>query len=148
MTGRRERKRRKSLVHVHAGTDVTIDRVTAFGDADRSEQLQTLAELNRRVTDDATTVELALLGIALAFFAAVLAPRPVMPEVAGAWAWLIIGLIGAGGVLITLSPALVSAAIRSNRRDSAAAWLIAYEDEIARRRGAKGRAARAWRKTH
>jgi len=127
---------------------VTLELVHAFAEAPRAEQVEALGELRRRVEDDSTVIELGFASLALGALLALAGPSNVLPEATNLVAGILIGAIGGLATVVTVSPALISIARRSNRRDAAAAWLTAYEDELSHRRAARGRAARRWLRTH
>jgi len=127
---------------------VSLALVDAFAEAPRAEQVQALGELRKRVEDDSTAIELGLLGAALGALFTIVGPGDALPEVTNVLTGLVFGILGGLTVVLVVSPGLFAIALRSNRRDAAAAWLTAYEDELARRRSARGRHARAWQRAH
>lgn len=139
--------------HVHRDFRVTVNRVDAFGEPPREEQIVVLAELRRLADDDSNDVQTTIMiAIASVVRTIVVAPRLVInaaPGSAAAWAYVLAsGTVAAIVVSLVLLPVIVSAFVRGVRREGAKVWLGTHEAELQRRWQISGRAAHRWRRTH
>jgi hypothetical protein len=123
---------------VHADIAVTTDRLDSFANATIDDQLATLATLRERAADSGST-ELAVLGIAIAVLIALLVPTSGLTDYgAVSSAWELLGRIVASVIVGFVVVALIVAGgrewlQRDRRRELAAVWLAAYDDELTRR---------------
>lgn len=139
-------------VHVHDDMEVTRTRLDAFANASRMEQAEVLAILRARAADESSAATLGLLSILIATLVVMIGPvitinvddslrtNPIF--VAALVAVIVIVL------LLAFTPALFDQARYQNRRERAAVWIGAYQDELARRHRLKGRVARRWQRRH
>lgn len=127
----------KAIDHIYRHINVTPALVDRFTNASRATQLTVLAQLRKRAADDSHTVELAIAAIAVSVVLSLTGTPHLdlakLPWQVGVATGGTLGLLAAA----MLAPLLIGSAIRSNRRDTAAVWLGAYEDEIQRRNGTK-----------
>lgn len=134
--------------YLHRDTNVTTQRLDQFAARTHAEQAEILGQLRKRAADDSHIIELTVMSIAIALLAMFVVPTRVdltgLPLIG---AFITGGAIGIFAVLI-LAPTLIAAAVRNSRREAATVWLGAFEDELQRRRGLRGRAARKWRAEH
>ena len=133
--------------HLHRDVDVTTERLDRFAHEPRAVQLRVLAALREKAVED--NLELTLIAISLAIFLPLLtfvaAPKTT---VLSFWALTLVSIAIAALVLVVLAPVAWAAVKEHRRREIATVWLGAYLDELERRRGQRGRAARRWRATH
>jgi len=136
--GRNKAIRAQAQPFVHADIAVTTDRLDSFASAAIDDQLATLATLRERAADSGST-ELAVLGIAIAVLIALLVPTSGLTDYDGvsSW-WELLGRIVASVIVGFVVVLLIVAGgrewlQRDRRRELAAVWLAAYEDELTRR---------------
>jgi uncharacterized iron-regulated membrane protein len=139
----RERERRnrgiraKAEPFLHPDIAVTTDRLDNFANAEVDDQLATLAALRERGADNGAT-ELAVFGIAIAVLVALVIPSGLGDYGAISNVWELLGRVVASIVVgLVIVMMVISGARdwiqRDRRRELAAVWLAAYEDELARR---------------
>jgi len=139
--------------HLYADDRVTIDRVDAFAVASRREQVLVLTELRRRSGEDPNDVQTSVMvgafGVLSTLFVAPKVADLVQTLGSEPWLlWLPTGVAAGVVIIISLSPVIVSALLRGSKRERAALWLRAFEDELERRRSMGGRSGRLWRRLH
>lgn len=135
-----------------------MHRVALFAEKSPEEQLRILTEL-RGLSGSGWADNIAGLGVALAFLigmssiAATILPGSyeTWPREWGTTAH-VLDVVTWGLVIVGIAWCSLLVARDSNKRavtsSRARALLAAYEDELARREAAKGRAAREWRRRH
>lgn len=151
MTSKRKRSRPRSQIpHVHQHSDVTIELVDAFADASRREQLAALTELRLAYANDDHVSVLGATSLVVSAFLVLSVPL-LLPaaDVPASWlARVILAIVILAMLLIVCVQLLIDLARSHVRRERAYAWIAAYEAELSRRYGLRGRAARAWQRTH
>lgn len=136
--GRNKAIRAQAEPFVHADIAVTTDRLDSFANAAIDDQLATLATLRERAADSGST-ELAVLGIAIAVLIALLVPTSGLTDYSAVSSvWELLGRIVASVIVGFVVVVLIVAGgrewlQRDRRRELAAVWLAAYEDELMRR---------------
>ncbi|MBD3940677.1 hypothetical protein IF188_03060 [Microbacterium sp. NEAU-LLC] len=127
---------------------MNAERLRAFALDDLDAQRQALAILRARAARDGEHLAMALVGIVVAVIAAF--GIPMVTAATEVPTWLTWGGVTVVAV-ITFAFVMHAMAIigqGSKERSYAAAWVGAYEDELARWRDMPGRAGREWRKSH
>jgi hypothetical protein len=134
---------------IYEDVEVTPERLDRFGNADRATQVAVLTTLRLRANDSSNDTQIAVLALVVSTFGIFLSPAsPVDLSKTPLWVSLVVGaILGFGGALVAV-PFLIRPLVRSVRRERARVWMPAFEDEIARRRALRGRAARKWQHTH
>lgn len=145
----RERERRNREVRgraepfLHPDISVTTKRLDDFGDAAVEDQLATLATLRERGADNGVT-ELALLGVAITLLIAIVVPNTGVTEFGEASdLWELLARIVASVIIALMIVVMTVVGARDwirrdRRRELAAVWLAAYEDELTRRAQLRG----------
>jgi protein-S-isoprenylcysteine O-methyltransferase Ste14 len=148
-----------TAVHLHNDLHVTRARVEDFASADFDIQLGVLASLRSNADSQEATQVLAVQSMVVAVLAVLLTFAPgIVPHVKaidyGPFWWLQFIAVSIGVVVlvvvavIVVIPVLIDQSRFTRKRQQAVVWLGAYEDELARHRSSRGRAARRWRRTH
>ena len=152
------RSRKEVTPHLYEGGRVTEDRIARFANAGQDEQVAALAELHAR-SSPITSSQLAGAGV---FLAAIVALWSLMttvqelgdpfwgewfgfdPEITDGIGWFAFQLLIMGGIAYGAH----AMAWNLRREARSVAFARAYEAELARRYGARGRDARRWRAAH
>ncbi len=128
--------------------EISLERVDAFGDLTRGEQLAILSRLRSRGSKD--NAEFAVVSILVPIVVSLsIALSRIDPLEGPLWARTIALVVVGGAFGLVLAASLgIPLVLRHQRRVNALGWLAAYEDELARRRTLKGREWRRWQATH
>lgn len=130
--------------HVHSDIAITPERLDAFADAGLGEQLSTLAVLRERSAESGAT-ELAVIGLAIAVGVAIFVPPSGLLDFGAAVDPVeFAGRVVANVILaIAVSFFVILGSVdwirRDRRREVAAVWLAAYEDDLGRRAAMRDR---------
>jgi hypothetical protein len=144
--------RKPTEPHLHADLDVTNDRLNAFAAAPRAHQVAVLARLRAQSADVTASTVLTLTSLLLATLLVLAAPLltvDVDPKVKqNPLLITVLIVVLTLMLLVAFVPAFIGSARDANRKERAAVWLGAYQDELARRHRLRGREAREWKRTH
>jgi protein-S-isoprenylcysteine O-methyltransferase Ste14 len=138
--------------HIHRDVDVTSGRLDAFALAPRAEQAVVLARLRAQSADTSGTAVLSLVSLLVAVLLVIAAPLitvEIDPSLQGNVLFATTTMVALIIVLLVFFiPGIVEAAKDAVRKERAAVWLGAYQDELARRHLLRGRRARRWQRSH
>ncbi|GAA5204613.1 hypothetical protein GCM10025773_39480 [Microbacterium jejuense] len=121
---------------------MNAERLRAFAHDDLDAQREALAILRTRAAHDGEHLAMALVGIFVALVAAF--GIPMIMAATEVPTWLTWGGVSVVAIItfVFVMRAMVNISQGSKERSHAAAWVGAYEDELARWRNMPGRAGR------
>lgn len=146
--------------HLYDDVDVTLVHPHAYAKERPEVQLEIMARLRVQTASQDGSQQLTLQGVGISVLAVLIALSPglvphapaVVNPTAFWWAQLVSNLFVfsaiAGIVVIVLIPLIWDVTKSTKKRDRSVVWLAAYSDELARHRGRRGAAGRAWRRSH